>query len=128
MTNKGNAVFIGAGAALIAGFFLPWVDMGIVTASGWDAVTSGGTDFLTKIILAMVPLLGVGLLVAGLGGDRRAAATAGLVAGTSILGYTAYKVAWTFFKTTGIGLWLVLGAALIALVAGLALRGSKTTK
>lgn len=119
--TKSNMVLVGAGVALVVGFFLPWLDAGgILGVSGWDFVTeNSGIDFLTKVILVMVPLLGVALAIAGLGGGK-AAGNMALVTGAAILGYTFYKVAWVFFKASGVGLWLVLGAAVLALIFGLA--------
>jgi hypothetical protein len=120
-TTRANWVLVGAGVALVVGFFLPWLDAGgLFGVSGWDFVSeASGIDFLTKVILCLVPLMGAALAIAGLGGGKPAANTA-MVAGASILGYTFYKVAWVFFKASGVGLWLVLGAALLALIYGLA--------
>jgi hypothetical protein len=123
--SRANWLLVGAGAALVVGFFLPWLDLGrVIGMSGWDMVRSGHASTWTKVVLALVPLLGAGLAFAGLGGGKRAA-NAALVAGGAIVGYTTYKVAYGFFKTTGIGLWLVLTAAAVALIVGLVNRSKK---
>ena len=115
-----NWWIVSAGVALFAGFFLNWVDFGGVFGwSAWNAVWDGHGDLLDKAILLAVPVMGVVLALAGLSGGKPAANT-GLLVGGLILSYAIYKVAWAFFKTTGIGLWLVLAAAVIALIIGLA--------
>ena len=120
--KRGSLLVVGVGAALVVGFFLPWIHLGPgATVSGWDIFHGQGVSLFTKLIVLLAPVGGAAMVVAGLAGGRPAA-TASLTTGAAILGYTFYKTAYTFIKITGIGLWLVLGGALVALIAGLAYR------
>jgi hypothetical protein len=126
MKNAGSkGVLVFAGAALVAGFFLPWVDAGgSFSFSGFDLVLESHQGLFARIVVLMVPLLGASLVVAGLRGGKSAVTTA-LVTGGAILGYPTYKFIVGFIQTTGVGLWMVLGAAILALVVGLSARTKK---
>jgi hypothetical protein len=107
-----------AGVALMVGFFLPWIDLGgFVRVSGFDAVWHGGAAWYTRGLLALLPFAGAALALAGLTGSR-SAPLLGLGVGGGVLGYVLVKTVWSFVETTGWGMWLVLGGATVALVAG----------
>lgn len=108
-----------AGLTLVVGFFLPWIQIGPVAISGFDLVRTGDLSLFHKVLFSLCPILGAGLAMSSLVGGRRTALLA-MVAGLGVLGYTGYKVADTFIAITGWGLWLILAAAAIALVIGLA--------
>jgi hypothetical protein len=120
MKSKPNMLLAVVGAALVVGFFLPWFDAGIVSVSGWQVVKSD-ISFLTKAILVMCPISGALLMLAAFV-DGKAASGVGLVAGGGTLAYFGYK----FVSITGVGLWLVLAAAVVAVIWGLATRGSSS--
>lgn len=121
---KNQRVWMGiAGVGLVVGFFLPWLDLGVAGASGWDIVRSDLFS-LTSVILLLCPLLGVALAIAAFGKQKEAAAVS-IAAGGGVLGYTFYKLAWGFVKISGVGLWMVLGAAAAALVLGLSARRTR---
>jgi hypothetical protein len=116
-----------AGAALVAGFFMPWIEIGrLGSASGWQIVKSGQVALVTRLILALCPIGGAALLAAALKNDRRAG-TIALGMGLGVLGYVGYKVAQAFLAVTGIGLWIVLAAAVIALGIGLVARPTSSS-
>ena len=116
------------GAAIVLGFFLPWIDAGgPAKISGWDFVREGGLAWHTRLILAMCPIAGLSLAIAGFT-RAKGAANLALGIGVGILGYVVYKVGYGFIKVTGIGLWMVLAAALIALVVGLTARAGSSSK
>ena len=121
--SKQRLILAATGVALVVGFFLPWLDISGVrgTVSGWEMVNTSGLDWFTRIALFLCPLAGFMLTLAALGKSKSASSIA-LAAGGGVLGYTFYKLAWGFVKVTGVGLWLVLAAAVVALVLGLASR------
>jgi hypothetical protein len=124
MSKRGQTALVLSGLALVVGFFLPWVDVGgIFTVSGFSMVWRAEGAGTTRLLLGLVPLVGALLAVAGLTGSRKTTGIA-LAAGGGILGYFIYSFTRAFFATTGIGLWLVLAAASVALVAGLASKKS----
>jgi hypothetical protein len=109
------------GAAMVVGFFLPFLDVGVAGASGWDIVRSDAFAWTTRLAVACLPLGGAALALAGLtrsDGARKISWTMG----AGILGFLFFKLAWGFFKVTGTGLWMVIGAATIALLVGLGSR------
>lgn len=120
--NRSHAL-VPIGAALVVGFFLPWISFGWLEGiSGWDLVWHGHGEYLSRLALLGCPLLGVALVLAGLNRSR-AATGMGALAGVGILGYTVVKFAWGLLMGTGLGLWLVLGGAVAALAVGM--RGAK---
>ena len=124
--NKSHSAVALVGVALIAGFFLPWISLGLLGGiSGWDMVVHGDGEYLSRLALLGVPVLGGALLAAGLG-KSRAAASLGVLGGVGILGYVAVKIAWGLLMGTGLGLWLVLGGAVAAIVIGARAQQSKS--
>ncbi len=116
-----NAAITLTGIALVAGFFLPWLSFGwfgLSGISGWDVVWHDEGDYLARLALLSVPVLGSMMAFAGIARSRKAANLSVLV-GMGILGYTFLKLAWAVLATTGIGLWLVLGGAAAAVVFGI---------
>lgn len=114
------------GGAIVVGFFMPWIDVGgHVQASGWELLRADGLGWAHRIALALCPVAGVALALAGLArlGSAAAIATA---TGAAILGYTVYDLARSFIHVTGTGLWIVLASAAIALVVGLSARARKS--
>jgi hypothetical protein len=106
------------GAAMVLGFFLPFLDVGAVaTASGWDIVRSAHFAWTTRLALALLPLGGAALGLAGLSASPESRRMSWLM-GAGVLGFLFFKTAWGFFKVTGIGLWLVIVAAVVALALG----------
>ena len=123
MKEKPNMLLAVAGAALVVGFFLPWFDSGGIGISGWGMVRHLPLSFLTKAILVMCPIGGALLALSAFVGGR-AASSVGLAVGGGTLIYFGYK----FVSVTGVGLWLVLAAAIVAVIWGLATRGSSDAK
>jgi hypothetical protein len=114
------------GAAIFLGFFLPWIDVGgAVKVSGWDFVRDGHLAWHTRLLLILCPIAGATLAVSGFTRAPRAASFA-VGTGAGILGYVLYKMAYGFIKLTGVGLWMILAAAAVALVMGLASRAGRT--
>ena len=123
MKGNKNLVLTVAGLAMVVGFFLPWIDVGgAFTVSGWDFVKSSHVAWHTRMVLLLLPIAGALLALAGLAGGA-AAASLGVATGLGVFGYMFFRIAWGFIKTTGLGLWMVLGAAAVAVVFGLAARG-----
>ena len=108
------------GAAMVVGFFCPFIDIGAVTVSGWDIVTSAKFGWTTRLALALLPLGGGALALAGLSGGEARRLSFGMGAG--ILGFLLFKLAWGFLKVSGFGLWMVIAAAIVALGMGIARR------
>ncbi len=111
-----------AGVALLVGFFLPWLDVGlggVGQASGLDMVIKAEGFSALRVALCLVPLAGAALLAAALKGGVLAARVS-LVVGLALLGYGLYQVGKSFFAVTGLGLWLVIAATVVAVVAPLA--------
>jgi len=127
VTNDNNRMWMGvAGCALVFGFFMPWIDIaGLGGVSGWELVKESGLSTSTRLMLSLCPIFGVALAVSSFS-KSRAAATISAAAGAAVLGYTVFKIGYAFVKITGWGLWLVLVAAVVALIIGLAARSSKT--
>jgi len=123
--KKTSIALVAAGLVLLVGFFLPWIHIGPVAISGWDLVRSDQLTLFQKIVFSLCPIAGAGLALSALVGGRRTALVA-VGAGVGVLGYTGYKIADAFFAITGLGLWLILAAAAVALIVGLA--GSVTRR
>jgi len=124
MGKRGQTALVVAGLALVVGFFLPWVDIGgMITASGWTIVWRAEGATTTRILLGFVPVIGALLALAGLTASRKTTGIA-LAAGGGILGYFVWSFARGFFATTGLGLWLVIAGAIVALGVGLASKKS----
>jgi len=121
--NDNSRLWMGiAGCALVFGFFMPWIDIaGLGGMSGWELVRHEGLSASTRFVLALCPIFGAALAFCAFTRSRAAAAVS-LAIGASVIGYTVFKVGYAFVKITGWGLWLVLAAAAVAFVIGLASR------
>jgi hypothetical protein len=116
------------GAFLLIGFFLPWFaagavlsisGLGLVFASGDMVSMVSGTN---RFMLIAVPVLGVLLLGGSILGHR---VTRWLAVGGSgvLLLFGFFLLVRMFISTTGLGMWLVIVAALLALSIGLVSLG-----
>jgi hypothetical protein len=119
-------LLVGLGLAMVAGFFLPWTRG--VHISGWQMATAkyGGhhlLPFLTRFAFFMVPVLGAVLAGAGFAGVK-GVKHAAIGSGVLVFGYTIYKVIDAFVSSMGYGLWMIFGAAAVALFVGLTMAGS----
>jgi hypothetical protein len=112
----------------MAGFFMPWIKLGdMVSVSGFGLVLTGG-DMMEQLsapsrgLIFSIPLLGLALLATSIKGFR-ALSWAGLGTGVLILLVGLYTLISFFLDSTGVGMWVVTGAALLALgTGGLAVR------
>lgn len=128
LTFVERALFGGCGAALLAGFFMPWFKVGaLLTVSGLSLLVSSGEmvgmlSGTNRFMLVIVPLLGAVLLGGSILGNRLTRAIA--VAGSALflLGGLLITIR-LFLSTTGTGMWMVLFAALLALAVGLVAIG-----
>lgn len=117
--KSADAVLVGVGIAVVVAFFLPFLDVGgLIRASAFDVVVGDGVSLWTRFVLTLLPVGGLWLIVAGATGKN--ARLAGLAFGAGVYGYLGYQVVEAFFATTGVGLWITLIAAAVALVAALA--------
>jgi hypothetical protein len=107
-----------AGAALLIGFFLPWVDIGFgPTISGYTVARAGhGASTFW-----LIPIGGLAMLITALMGSRHARLVSCGV-GLSLVGYAVVKTVYAFFATTGFGLWVVIAASLGAILLPLLQR------
>ena len=125
MKEKHNIWIAGAGLTLMVAFFLPWFDLGLGQgASGWDIARASELASLTRLAVVLTPILGLLMVVSGLAASQNAGRLS-VGTGSAILGFTAYKIVDAFVTVSGVGLWLVLGAGLVAVVAGLVLKPSR---
>lgn len=113
-----------AGLLLVVGFFLPWVQIDREMQSGLSLVVESDPDVRDLVddtqrwILLVIPVLGAALTAVGFLGLRWSGAVAAGV-GFVLIAYGTVTVVLLFFQRTGLGLWLIVGAALLALGAGL---------
>jgi len=120
-----------SGVGLIIGFFMPWIKLGeMVSLSGFSLVLTGG-DVVEQLsapsrgLIFSIPLIGLALLATAIKGFR-GLAWAGLATGILIGLVGMYTLISAFLDSTGLGMWLVSGAALLAMGTGaLSLRFSK---
>lgn len=121
-TKTASIVWVGTGIAAIVAFFLPFLDLGgPMAASGWDILVADLAPWTTRAALLALPIGGLCLCVAGATGHARAR-FAGFLFGAGVFGYLGYSMVRLFLATTGVGLWLTLAAALVALVSALAVK------
>lgn len=119
-----------AGLLLLIGFFFPWLrlegpDDQANLVTGLDVVMAGdpviralvGQDAQRYVLLA-IPLFGIALTAVGFLGVRFSGHIASVL-GILIVGYGMVMVVIFFFQKTGFGLWMILGGAFIAILAGL---------
>lgn len=113
-----------AGVGLFSGFFLPWVGLeGVVSVTGFSLMASEGQVVTllsgpSRMILLAVPMLGVALMVGAMTGHR-SSLWVGLLTGLLVVGYGLVTLIRLFVRTTGLGLWLVVGCAFLSLVVAL---------
>lgn len=118
-----------SGVGLIVGFFMPWIKLGeTVSLSGFSLVLTGGVEQLSapsRGLIFSIPLIGLALLATAIKGFR-GLGWAGLATGILIGLVGVYTLISAFLDSTGMGMWLVSGCALMAMGTGaLALRLSK---
>ncbi|MCA9607066.1 MAG: hypothetical protein KC619_15780 [Myxococcales bacterium] len=119
-----------AGLLLLIGFFFPWLrlvgpDDQANLVTGLDVVMAGdpvvralvGQDANRYVLLA-IPVFGIALTAVGFLGVRYSGHIAAVL-GILIVGYGMVMVVIFFFQKTGFGLWMILGGAFIAILAGL---------
>src|SRR5690606_11941207 len=113
-----------AGLLLVVGFFLPWVQIDREMRSGLELDVESDPDVRDMVddtqrwILLVIPVLGAALTAIGFLGVRGSGA-AGTVVGFLLMAYGLVTVVLLFFQRTGLGLWLIVGATILALGAGL---------
>ena len=122
-----------SGALLVVGFFLPWLTAGsALELSGLGLVFAGG-DVVSAVsgtgrfLLVIVPLLGAGLIFGAISGHRVTSWVAALGAGALLIFGLAHVIS-LFISSTGMGMWMVVLASLLALVLGLLSVGRATAK
>ncbi len=119
-----RGLFGACGAALLIGFFMPWFKVGaLLSVSGLSLMLSSGEMVAmlsgsNRFLLIVVPLLGILLLGGSILGKRvtRLLAVAG--SGLFLLGGFLILLRF-FFASTGMGMWIVVFAALLGLSVGL---------
>lgn len=109
------------GIALLAGFFLPWFDLGFAGVSGFQVAKNMPTGMTFTAMLWLVPLGGLAMILTAVNDSRYARLTSVLV-GLALIGYAVVKTVHAFFATTGLGLWLVVVGALAAVMIPLLTR------
>ena len=117
-----------AALVLLLGFFLPWITLGQVAAlSGFGLLISSGesTQLFAgppRALLFLVPLAAVALAACAYTGHRISTWVA-LIASFALLAYGAFTLIWLFIDTTGLGVWLVVAAALLTFAVSLVSLG-----
>lgn len=111
-----------AGVGLLIGFFLPWVNLEAVQVSGFNLLVTSGraVDALAgpnSEFLVMIPLMAIALIASALFRPRLAV-WVGFATGITIIFYGLYTLMRTFLGTTGSGVWITVGASLLALLVG----------
>ncbi len=117
MDEKANRTAIGiTGLVLLAGFFLPWIDLGFgLGVSGFTVVKNLGSSSLFHLMMLLVPFGGLAMAVCAAMGSKHTRLVSAVV-GLSLVGYGIVKTVHAFFATTGLGLWLVIAASAAALL------------
>jgi hypothetical protein len=121
-----------AGAGFVVGFFFPWFRIAGAASSGLNLLTLQGdaVDFMSwpqRLLIFSVPMFGTGLLVAGFIGHRIALWLA-LAASVVVIGGGAYTLLKVFFGSTGTGMWIVVGCALLSLSVAMLTLGRTSRK
>ena len=117
----GRIIAFACGCALLVGFFLPWIEvggLGQIKASGLEILKQEQLPDRFRIMLLMCPICGV-LLVASAFGKKLLTALAAFFIGAGVLGYPLYYIFKFLRQTTGLGLWLVIGAGIVSFVYGI---------
>lgn len=109
-----------AGLALIVAFFLPWLTLNeeLARYSGLDILLKGGPAGSGRVLIAMVPVVGLAMM-GGAWVSRKVAMGVGLVAGLLVLAASFWQTLMLLTDTIGTGLWVVAIAALVAIAAGM---------
>jgi hypothetical protein len=119
-----RAIFL-SGLALVVGFFLPWLDLGgPFRASGFDAVWNANGITAFRVMMLMVPIGGLAMMLSA-AIQSRYARLISLGTGACLGAFGVYKALELFFRVTGWGLWIVLAAATVAVLAPLLVRPSE---
>jgi len=108
--DRSNLFPLVLGAAMVAGFFLPWTDL-FWKVSGWSYATSWG-----EWQYFLVPLAGLGLVAAAVAAPKLVPATA-LVAGGGISAWFGYHVISVCAAAYGWGITVVVAGS-VGAVAG----------
>jgi hypothetical protein len=120
--KSANSVLVITGIAAVVAFFLPFIDLGgLIQASGWDLLTGDNVGLFNRLFMLALPVGGIAMIATG-AMNHPNARWVGFAFGAGIYGYLGFQLVRTFLATTGIGLWVTLAAAAIAV--GVAL-GSK---
>jgi len=106
-TDRSNLFPLVLGAAMVAGFFLPWTDL-MWKVSGWSYATSWG-----EWQYFLVPLAGLGLVAAALAAPRLVPAVA-LAAGGGISAWFGYHVISVCAAAYGWGITVVVAGSVAA--------------
>lgn len=109
-----------AGLVLVLGFFLPWLDFGGLGVSGWYFAKNSSMSSM----IWLIPIGGIAMIATAMTGSRHARLVSAVV-GLTLVGYAVVKTVHSFFATTGVGLWMVILAALGALAIPLLSRSEK---
>jgi len=117
-------LFGACGALILVGFVLPWFSAGaLLSFSGLGLVFAGGEMVgmlagTNRFLLIAVPLLGI-LLAAGAANGHRFTRWLA-VGGSGLLLLAGFILLVRFvLTTTGLGMWLVIIAALVSISIGL---------
>lgn len=109
---------------------MPWVDLvTMVSVSGFDLMVSQGQMIALlsgpfRMLLLAVPVAGALLLLGAVTGHR-ASLWVALLTGLLVLGYGTITLVRLFLETTGLGLWIVVGAAFLAFGLSLVTLGRR---
>jgi hypothetical protein len=118
-----------AGMGLLIGFFMPWIRFGnMVVLSGFSLWASSGeaVEVISgprRALLFMVPLSAIALMVCAYVGHKLSIWVA-LIASTILLGYGAFTIIRLFVESTGLGMWMVVGSAMLTFAVALIGLGS----
>jgi hypothetical protein len=120
MTRKtSNIVLVIVGIAAVVSFFLPFLDVGgLIQASGFDVLIGDNVPWTVRLALLALPIGGAVLIFAG-ATDNKKARVIGFGFGAGVYGYLGFQLVRAFIATTGIGLWVTLLAAAVAIVVAL---------
>lgn len=113
------------GAALVAGFFLPWFDLGFGGGfSGFQIAKTMPSGASFTAMLWLLPIGGIAMMLTAINDSRYARLTAVLV-GLALVGYAVVQAVRVFFATAGLGLWFVCVGALAAILVPLLTRAER---
>lgn len=110
--TRSQLIVAALGAALVAGFFLPWTDLW-VSVTGWDVATEGGDWWMFLIPLGGLALVAAAVLAPAL------APLATLVVGLGVTAWFGYYVVVVTAAVYGWGVSVVVGGAVLAVAGAL---------